>query len=82
MERKFVAMIEMDIEHASMEEKTVQWKGKTITVDRVLMNPAKDMVIFIGNSEGRRKAIRVNIPVSDTQAVIMGDLSPLSVNPL
>ncbi len=82
MERKFVAMIEMDIEHASMEEKTVQWKGKTITVDRVLMNPAKDMVIFIGNSEGRRKAIRVNIAVSDAQAVIMGDLSPFFINPL
>jgi hypothetical protein len=82
MESEFVAMIELDIEQASMEERTVKWKGQTMVVDRALMNPAKDMVIFMGNTEGRRKAMRVNIAVSDTQAIIMGDLSPLFVNPL
>jgi hypothetical protein len=46
------------------------------------MDPAKDWVFFIGEMEGRRKAVRCSINVGESQAVIMGDLSPLFINPL
>ena len=75
-------MIELDIDSVDMESRTVRWKGNTLMVDRVLMNPARDMVIFIGNSDGKRKAIRANIRVGETQAIIMGDLNPFHINPI
>ena len=74
-------MIEYDIENATNEEKTIQWKGQTLHVERILMNPEKDMVIFIGSCEGKRKAMRVSIAMEQTQAIVMGDLSPLFIDP-
>ena len=79
---KLVPMMELDIDNVNPDEKTITWKGKDLHVDRILMDPAKDWVFFIGNMEGRRKAVRCSINVSESQAVIMGDLSPLFINPL
>jgi len=75
-------MMELDIDNASWDERIITWKGKDIHVDRILMNPAKDWVFFIGEMEGCRKIIKCSINVSESQAVIMGDLSPLFINPL
>jgi hypothetical protein len=75
-------MMELDIDNASRDERIITWKGKDIHVDRILMDPAKDWVFFIGEMEGRRKAIKCSISVSESQGVIMGDLSPLFINPL
>ena len=77
----FVAMIEMDIENALEDERTVAIHGQAFRVERAFIEPEKDMVIFVGSCNGRRKAVRCNASVSDMQSVIMGDLSPLFACP-
>lgn len=74
-------MIEMDIENALEDERAVTVNGQAIRVDRAFIEPEKDMVIFVGSSNGRRKAVRCNASASDMQSVIMGDLSPLFACP-
>ncbi len=78
----FVAMIEMDIENALEDERTMAINGQAFRVDRAFIEPEKDVVIFVGSNNGKRKTVRCNVSVSDMQGVIMGDLSPLFVCPL
>ena len=77
----FVAMIEMDIENALEDERTMAINGQAFRVDRAFIEPENDVVIFVGSSNGEKKTVRCNASVSDMQSVIMGDLSPLFVCP-
>ena len=78
----FVAMIEMDIENALEDERTMAINGQAFRVDRAFIEPENDVVIFVGSSNGKKKTVWCNVSVSDMQGVIMGDLSPLFVCPL